>query len=126
MGEARGKRQRWAELQAALDSGKRAQIQPLVTEITRMFVDQGKLIEAGWIVLRIMAAPDDWSEEMLDEMRNAYFAGAQHLFASMMSVMEEGAEPTEADMRRVSAINDELNAFIKAYKLKRVRPAGRG
>jgi hypothetical protein len=63
---------------------------------------------------------------MLDEMRNAYFAGAQHLFASMMSVMEEGAEPTEADMRRVSAINDELNAFIKAYKLKRVRPAGRG
>jgi hypothetical protein len=46
------------------------------------------------------------------------FFGAQHLFASLNSVLEEGEEPTEKDLRRMENIAAELIAFIEHYKLR--------
>lgn len=78
--------------------------------------DKGKLIEAGWIGLRLALNLEDAPKEQLEEMKKAFFAGAQHLFSSIMTILDEDKEPTEADMRRMSQISDELETFGKQLK----------
>lgn len=85
----------------------------LLTELTRKLLDSGQLIEAGWVSLRMMAVPDDATQTQLDEMRFAFFAGAQHLLSSIMGALDDGAEPTEADLRRLSSIQKELDGFVE-------------
>lgn len=84
----------------------------------RECADKGYLIEAGWIGLRIAAVPLDASPAQLDEMRNAFFAGAQHLFSSIMTILEPGAEPTDKDLARMDLIDAELKKFIERYELR--------
>lgn len=79
--------------------------------LSRQLVDDGKLIEAGWISLRIAAVPLDAPAVQLDEMRKAYMAGAQHLFASIMTILEPDEEPTDNDLRRMDLIAGELSAY---------------
>ena len=69
-------------------------------KLTVTLTDEGKLMEAGWISLRLATGLESAQADQLREMRMAFFAGAQHLFAPIMAVMDEDAEPTEADMRR--------------------------
>lgn len=92
--------------------------------LERELADKGKLIEAGWIGLRLAAVPDDAPAVQLEEMRNAFFAGAQHLFASIMSVLDPGEDPTTADLTRMSNIQDELDAFIQDFQLRRFPAEG--
>ena len=94
----------------------------LVDEVTKRLVDDGKLIEAGWQSLRVMTIHKDAPALRLDELRMAFFAGAQHLFGSMMSFLEEGQEPTEADLKRMDAIQKELEEFAEQLKL-RIEPS---
>lgn len=93
--------------------------------LERELVDKGKLIEAGWIGLRIAAVPPDASKVQLEEMRTAFFAGAQHLFTSIMSILEPGAEPTEKDLERMDLINKELRAFINDFTIRNFPAEGR-
>jgi len=93
--------------------------------LTRELADKGKLIEAG--CLRIVAIHPDASPAQLDEMRMAFFAGAQHLFGSMMSMQgmfDEGDEPTENDERRMQFISEELKEFLAEFKLRVATPKG--
>lgn len=90
----------------------------------RELTDQGKLIEAGWVSMRLAAVPLDAPAIQLEEMRNAFFAGAQHLFSSIMTILEPGEEPTEADLRRLYLINDELQWFIKDFSARRLETKG--
>ncbi|MBB3396840.1 hypothetical protein [Rhizobium sp. BK060] len=99
----------------------RAYLERLARELT----DKGQLIEAGWVSLRIAAVPLDASPTQLEEMRNAFFAGAQHLFASIMTILEPDAEPTEKDLDRMSLIDAELRAFIQVFELKHFPAKGR-
>jgi hypothetical protein len=55
-------------------------------QLSRRLADDGRLIEAGWVALRIQAIPHDAPAVQLQEMRMAYMAGAQRLFASIMSI----------------------------------------
>lgn len=94
------------------------QIHEVTDKLTKELVDQGRLIEAGWVSLRKFAIPKNASEEQLREMRMAFFAGAQHLWGAVNSIMEAGDEPTVADLQRMSKINDELEQFVAALKAK--------
>lgn len=94
-------------------------------KLSRELVDKGRLIEAGWIGLRIAAIPLDSPPIQIEEMRNAFFAGAQHLFASIMSILDPGEEPTDADLARMDLIDKELRAFINDYTVRRIVPEGR-
>lgn len=98
----------------------------LLTELERQLVDKGKLIEAGWVGLKIAAIPKDAPPIQLEEMRNAFFAGAQHLFASIMDFLEPGEEPTETDLRRMDNIEKELNEFITVFTAKHIKTEGTG
>ena len=79
--------------------------------LTKELIDQGKLIEAGWIGLRGGAIDSNASVMQLQDMRMAFFAGAQHLYASIMIGLDPDKEPTTADMKRMQQIHDELENF---------------
>lgn len=83
----------------------------LVDELTRRLIDQGKIIAAGFASLRFQAIPADAPEIQIREMEKAFFAGAQHLWGSIVSVLQEDEEPTEDDLRRMGLINAELEEF---------------
>jgi hypothetical protein len=93
-------------------------------KMERHLADEGKLIEAGWIGLRIAALPIDAPAIQLKEMRNAFFAGAQHLFVSIMTILEPGAEPTDDDLTRMDLIDKELRAFINDFTVRNFPPEG--
>ncbi len=100
-------------------------LKTILEKLHRDLVDEGKLIEAGWIGMRIACVPDDASEVQISEMRLAFFAGAQHLFGSIMSILDPGAEPTEKDMERMSLIDAELRRFISEFTLRCTPAKGR-
>lgn len=83
--------------------------------LCRSLTDEGKLIEAGWVGLRIAAVPVDAPQIQIDEMRNAFFAGAQHLFSSIMTILEPDEEPTDNDMARLDLIDAELRTFGEKF-----------
>lgn len=86
--------------------------------------DKGKLIEAGWLGLRIACELEDAPAIQLEEMRNAFFAGAQHLFSSIMTILDPGQEPTDKDMERMDLIDRELRQFINDFTIRRIPTGG--
>ena|SRR6266436_3316080 len=103
---------------------RRSELRSVIDEVTKKLVDEGKIIEAGWVSLKMMTIPDGAPQVQLDVMRTAFFAGAQHLFGSMMSTLDEDAEPTEDDLERMSKISEELDQFLIQFKLKHFKAEG--
>jgi hypothetical protein len=95
-------------------------------QLSRKLADEGKLIEAGWVALRVQAIPLNAPAVQLQEMRMAFMAGAQHLFASMLGILDPGLEETPDDMRRMDLIHKELAAFEQELRLRMTKPAGSG
>ena len=91
-----------------------------IDRITRALMDAGKIIEAGWRGLELLVVPKDAPDVQRREMRMAFFAGAQHLFSSIMGGLEEDHEPTENDLRRLDFINKELAEFAEQFKRSRL------
>lgn len=87
-------------------------------------MDKGKLVEAGFVSLRLSVIPKDAPPVQVDEMRLAFVAGAQHVWASIMTMLDPGSEPTAKDLRRMTLISDELDAMAKELTL-RVATTGR-
>lgn len=87
-------------------------------QLSKRLTDEGKLIEAGWVGLRLAAISPKASPEQLTEMRMSFFAGALHLWSSIMTVLEPGAEPTDKDRERMSLIHNEMERFLDDFKLK--------
>lgn len=96
----------------------------LADELAKEFANRGQLIEAGWVALRTMWVPEDASEQQVRDMRWAFMAGAQHLFGSIMSTLDEDKEPTEADLKRMDLIDAELKRFSDEVKLYTSRAQG--
>ena len=92
--------------------------------LEKRLVDEGKLIEAGWIGMRIAAVAPDAPQIQLDEMRMAFFGGAQHLFSSIISILDPGDDETPADLDRMDKIAGELQEFIEEFARKHGLPPG--
>lgn len=88
----------------------------LIADVSGVLADEGKIIEAGWLALRLKAMAPDAPPLQVQEMRMAFFAGAQHLFASIMDILDPGSEPTDRDLRRMDLIDKELRAFIADFE----------
>lgn len=89
-----------------------------LANLSRKLADEGKLIEAGWVGLRVTAVPLNASAGQLEAMRGAFFAGAQHLFGSIMTMLEPGTEAETGDLRRLDLIHTELRQFLKEFAEK--------
>ena len=100
-------------------------VRELHDTMVREFAERGGLLAAGFEAMRLTVIPPDASAVQISEMRLAYMAGAQHLYASLMVVFDPGSsEPTEADLHKMAMIAAELDAFADEMKL-RVVPTGR-
>lgn len=97
-----------------------------VDAVCKAAVDNGKLIEAGWLAMKLTAIHPEASPNQIAEMRLAFFAGAQHLFSSIMGILDPESEPTERDLARMDLIHKELGEFIEQYKLATATPQGSG
>ena len=89
-----------------------------INALSKRLVDQGLLIEAGWQTLKLMSVSPNAPQIQLNEMRNAFFAGAQHLFASVLGILDPEEEITDQDMRRMDAIAKELQNFYNEFVAK--------
>jgi hypothetical protein len=98
------------------------ELQKLIEGLTRVATDRGQIIELGWLGFRLAAIPAEAPQVQIEEMRNAFYAGAHHLFASIMTMLDPDSEPTQADMNRLSMINSELEEFVRQFKLKHKLP----
>lgn len=89
-------------------------IKAVVDEISKAQADRGQLVDIGWKAYRVVMLPRHaQSAEMEEQFRYTYFSGAQHLFASIMNVLDSDREPTARDLERMSKINDELDGFAR-------------
>lgn len=94
------------------------QVKEAAHQLEQSLVDAGKIIEGGWAGFALAVLPKNVSQVQHDEMRKAFFAGAQHLFASMMNILDPGSEPTDRDLRRMDQIHQELEIFGKSFELQ--------
>ena len=90
----------------------------MLTQLTKDFTAQGKLIEAGWIGMQLACIPPDAPQVQIDEMRMAFFAGAQHLFGSITNILDPEADVTDADLVKMESIHNELQGFIAEFDRK--------
>jgi hypothetical protein len=89
----------------------------LVDRITKTMADKGMIVEGGWRAYVVMKTQYQTRPVLITkEMRDAYFLGAQHLFASIFKILEPGQEPSDRDMKRLDDIDKELKAFIREYQ----------
>lgn len=97
-----------------MSNNSAAQIAKLIDKIVSEWADQGKLIEGGWVAYVATSGLDTAPELQRKEMRKAYMLGAQHLFASIMGIMDADREPTAKDMKRMDLIHQELDTFRRS------------
>jgi hypothetical protein len=81
--------------------------------LLQKLTNEGKLVEAGWVGLRLAVGLENAPADQLREMRLAFLGGAQHLFSSIMTALDPGDEATDADLNRMSLISAELEAAAK-------------
>jgi hypothetical protein len=93
-------------------------------QAAKEFAERGKLIEAGWMGYRLAVMPQNAPPIQIDECRLAFMAGAAHLFSSVVSILDPGDEPTDADLRRMDMIHAELQAFENEQR-NRIKPENR-
>lgn len=100
------------------NSARREAIGQIADRIAGHYIDRGKIIEMGFAELIRQTYPgwETMDKQQLDDLRCAFFGGAQHLLGSIMGTLDPGSEPTEQDMRRMDLIHHELEAFIEEYK----------
>lgn len=79
-------------------------------EAVGLMLDEGTVIETGFRALRLLMPPDA-PESMVRQMRKAFFAGAMHVWSSMLAVLDQESQYTENDLRRMIGIQSELNKF---------------
>lgn len=94
------------------------ELKALADRLAKHLTDEGKLIEAGWTQYDKLVLSPNAPQIQRDECRLAFFAGAQHLFGSILGILDPGSEPTDKDLERMSQIHAELQAFIVVFSAK--------
>jgi hypothetical protein len=95
----------------------REELEKMVDALIKKASDKGQLIEVGWLSLRLVYDPKA-SESQVETLREAFFAGASHVFTSIMTVMDSDREPTAQDLRRMALIQSEIQEFISEFRFK--------
>jgi hypothetical protein len=81
-------------------------------------VDQDRLIEAGWVAMRIEGIEKAMPLEDLESVRQIFFAGAAYLMSTVMTIRSPDHPPTDEEMRRLGALAIEVEKFQDAMEQK--------
>lgn len=94
-------------------SRKDRAIRSAVDGVTRAAADGGSLIELGWAAhCAVFPISVQCQPMMMQQLKTAYYAGAQHLYASIMgAALDPGRDETDGDLRRMAEIDAELNRW---------------
>lgn len=85
----------------------------IALEAQRQLVAQGKAIEGGFAAYHLMVLQGAGPIQLL-ETRRAFYAGAQHLFSTIMHMLDPGDDPTADDLTRMDLIDKELRDWARA------------
>ena len=72
-----------------------------------------KRIEQLWESYCAEVVPLGARAVQITECRRAFYAGGLALFSSIMAMLDPGTEPTEADLNKLTEIENELKQFGK-------------
>lgn len=95
------------------------------TALTKKLLDDGRLLEAGWHIFRGTMLPAGLAPQSLDRIRLAYLAGAEHVFSSMLSGMDEGDAETDAEIKRMENLSIEIAKAREELNAAAPRSQGR-
>lgn len=79
---------------------------------------EGRLIEAGWVELQETMPPSSYAWR--NDMRTAYFAGAQHVFQTIV----QAARDKGGSNLRLLEMDRELTQFMHEHMLRNAPVAG--
>lgn len=69
-----------------------------------------------WQSYRHEVLPPEAGESQIRETRRAFYGGAQALLSAIMAGLDQGSEPTEADLSRMDTIVAELRDFNRSIE----------
>lgn len=95
---------------------RREAIENTTDELAKLMASEGRLIESGFVGLMSAAYPNGVGDDQKSQLRQSFFAGAQHLFGSIMGIMDDDSEPTAGDFKKIDLIDHELQAWIHEFK----------
>jgi hypothetical protein len=70
-------------------------------------------IEIEWRQYIALAIPANAPDIQRTECKCAFFAGAQAFYRSLITLLEPGKEPTDADLFLMKQLEDELDRFCR-------------
>ncbi len=93
-------------------------LKELADRFAREATLRGEIVRAGWIGYNLLVLNKNAPAIQRAECEMAFFSGAQHLFGSIMQVLDADKDPTESDLKMMANIHAELQAFIATFKAK--------
>lgn len=101
---------------------RRLEREKFASDLTKEAADKGKLIETGFAAFALTVIPKDAPPVQLAEMQLAFMAGAEHVFSSIMNILDPDEQPSDDDMRRMTLIADELDQW-RGRISERIQPS---
>lgn len=98
MGEAKRKRDRMSPVDRK------------ALAMTNKLANEGQLIAGGLASYCVIEGIDLDAPEF-PYIAHAYMSGAEHLFSSIMNILDPGSEPTERDLKKMDAIAAEITVW---------------
>ena len=98
-------------------------VRALVDKINAVAADSGSMVETGFAAYCAIVLPGADKAEK-DRHRIAFFAGAQHVFATLIGVMSDHDDPTPADLMRMDKLHAELETFAGDMRALLAPPRG--
>jgi hypothetical protein len=78
---------------------------------------QPKLLDAAWRSYLKMVMPANAGANQVVETRRAFYAGAAAFYSSIMLMLDPGAEATDADMEKMTALAQELQDHADGLRI---------
>lgn len=100
-------------------------IQDEITAFANKAVDNKLLIDTGFLGFRMAVLPLNAAPAQVEAMRAAFFAGASHVFSTIINMLDPGEEATEQDFKRLDNIQAELEKFMSDFELQNLKTEGK-
>ena len=72
------------------------------------------MLKEQWESFNREVIPSDAGPIQREEMRRAFYAGAQAAFRGILAMLDPGSEPTKKDIANMDALDKELRDFVKS------------
>lgn len=93
-----------------------ASVNEISMELSRELARQGRIIAGGYAAFAQLAIPVDAPPVQIRQMQLAFFAGAQHLYATAMNAFSGEHEPTDEDLALMASVDHELCVFAQQFE----------